>query len=124
MRVSTLNGVKIYDLSAGKSLPEYMAEAKKRKVKLNQLAEYRNRIDLIQDLDFKISSQCIKVSKDQQYIVATGVYPGRVKVYETRELSMKVERGIDSEVLKMHIISEDYSKLLFLCADRNIELHA
>jgi ribosome biogenesis protein ENP2 len=64
------------------------------------------------------------VSKDQQYIVATGVYPGRIKVYETRELSMKVERGIDSEVLKMHIISEDYSKLLFLCADRNIELHA
>ena len=37
---------------------------------------------------------------------------------------MKVERGIDSEVVKMKIISDDYSKLLFLCADRNIELHA
>lgn len=37
---------------------------------------------------------------------------------------MKVERGLDSEVLQMQILSEDYSKLAFLCADRNIELHA
>ena len=28
MKVSTLNGVKIYELSAGKSLPEFMEEAK------------------------------------------------------------------------------------------------
>lgn len=57
MKVSTLNGVKIYDLSAGKSLPEYVNEAKKKKIKLKHLDEYRNRIDLIQDLDFKISCQ-------------------------------------------------------------------
>jgi hypothetical protein len=47
MKVNTLNGVKIYDLSAGRSLPEYMAEAKKRKVKVTSLSEYRNQIDLI-----------------------------------------------------------------------------
>ena len=64
MKVSTLNGVKIYDLSAGKSLPEFMEEAKKRKLKLKNMEEYRNRIDLIQDLDFSVSSQRIKVSKD------------------------------------------------------------
>lgn len=83
MKVSTLNGVKIYDLAAGKSLPEYMEEAKKRKIKLKHLDEYRNRIDLIQDMDFKISSQRIKVSPDQNYIVASGVYPARAKIYET-----------------------------------------
>lgn len=64
MKVSTLNGVKIYDLAAGKSLPEYMDEAKKLKIKLKNLEEYRNRIDLIQDLDFKISSQRLKISPD------------------------------------------------------------
>lgn len=37
---------------------------------------------------------------------------------------MKVERGIDSQVIQMLILSEDYSKLAFLCDDRNIELHA
>jgi ribosome biogenesis protein ENP2 len=39
--------VKIYDLSSGKSLPEYMEEAKKRKIKLKHLEDYNNRIELI-----------------------------------------------------------------------------
>lgn len=47
MKVSELNGVKIYDLSSGKSEPEYAAEAKKRKMKLKQLEDYTTRIDLI-----------------------------------------------------------------------------
>ena len=47
MKVIVLNGVKIYDLSAGKSIPEYIEEAKKRKIKLKKLEEYANRIDLI-----------------------------------------------------------------------------
>lgn len=47
MKVSELNGVKIYDLSSGKSVPECLAEAKKRKIKLKHLEEYTNRIDLI-----------------------------------------------------------------------------
>ena len=50
MKVSELNGVKIYDLSSGKSIPEYLEEAKKRKIKLKQLEEYTNRIDLIEIL--------------------------------------------------------------------------
>lgn len=124
MKVSTLNGVKIYDLSAGKSVLEYMSEAKKRKVKLKDLEEYRMKIDLIQDLDFAISCQRIKVSRDNNYILATGVYPPRLKIYETRELSMKCERGIDSEVIQMIDIADDFSKIALLCADRNIELHA
>ena len=64
------------------------------------------------------------MSNDQNYIVASGVYAPRVKIYETRELSMKVERGIDAEVLQMRILSDDYSKIAMLCDDRNIELHA
>ena len=47
MKVSELNGVKIYDLSSGKNLPEYMEEAKKRQIKLKHLEEYSNRIQLI-----------------------------------------------------------------------------
>jgi ribosome biogenesis protein ENP2 len=37
---------------------------------------------------------------------------------------MKVERGFDSEILQVKVLSDDYSKLAFLCADRNIEFHA
>lgn len=52
------------------------------------------------------------------------MYPARAKIYETSQLAMKVERGFDSEILQIKVLSEDYSKLAFLCADRNIELHA
>ena len=54
--VSNQCRIKIYDLSSGKSLPEYMEEAKKRKIKLKHLDEYANRIELIQDFEFNISS--------------------------------------------------------------------
>ena len=47
MKVSELNGIKIYDLSAGKSEPECVEEAKKRKCKLKEIEEYSTRIDLI-----------------------------------------------------------------------------
>jgi ribosome biogenesis protein ENP2 len=124
MKVSELNGVKIYDLASGKSIPECVEEAKRRKVKLGQLEEYTTRIDLIQDLDYPCSAQRIRVSPDQNYIITSGVYPPRVKIFETSELSMKCERGIDSEVLQFVALGADYSKLAFLCADRNIELHA
>ena len=58
-----LFSVKIYDVSSGKSIPEYMEEAKKKKIKLKHLEEYRNRIELIQDFEFNISSQRVKVSE-------------------------------------------------------------
>jgi ribosome biogenesis protein ENP2 len=99
MKVSELNGVKIYDLSSGKSMPEYMEEAKKRKVKLKHLEEYANRIQLIQDFDFAVSAQRVKMSADGRYVMATGVYPPKLKIYETSDLAMKCERGLDSEVV-------------------------
>jgi len=124
MKVSELNGVKIYDLSSGRSLPEYMEEAKKRKVKLKQLEDYATRIDLIQDLDYPVSCQRLRVSQDGHFMMTTGVYPPKIKIFETADLSMKCERGIDSEVVQFQSLGTDYSKIAFLCADRNIELHA
>ena len=124
MKVSELNGVKIYDLSSGKSMPEYLEEAKKRKVKLKHLEEYSTRIDLIQDLDYPISCQRIRMTPDNHHLITTGVYPPRVKLFETSDLSMKCERGIDSEVIQFQCLGDDYKKIAFLCDDRNIELHA
>ena len=79
---------------------------------------------MIKDFEFRVVANRIRISPDQNYIVASGGYPPRVKIFETRELAMKVERGIDAEVLQMRILSDDYSKLALLCDDRNIELHA
>ena len=56
MQVSTTNDVKIYNLSAGKSLPEWLTERKKRQLVKNDI-DVRKRIELIQvcldqDLDW------------------------------------------------------------------------
>lgn len=69
-------------------------------------------------------STSIRMSKDNQFILVTGTYKPRVKCYEVNNLSIKFERCFDSEVETFEVLSEDYSKLVFLQTDRFIEFHA
>ena len=77
-----------------------------------------------QDLEFDVASSRLRLSRDGKFLAATGVYPPQVKVYELSELSMKFERHMDCEVVQFEILSDDYSKMAFLQADRTIEIHA
>lgn len=122
MQVSDPNNVKIYNLSAGKSLPEWLSERKRRAL-LKKDAGLRRRIELIQDFDMPGISNTVKVSNDGQYILATGIYKPRVKCFEVNNLSLKFERCFDSEAVTFEILSDDYSKLVFLHCDRYIEFH-
>ena len=83
----------------------------------------KNRIQLIQDFEMPTVSNCVTVSPDRQYIFAAGVYKPRVRCYETSNLSLKFERCIDYEVLKMKVLSEDYSKFVLLQIERHLEFH-
>ncbi|CAH0557029.1 unnamed protein product [Brassicogethes aeneus] len=123
MQVSDPNNVKIYNLSAGKSLPEWLSE-KKRRTLLKKNVDIRRRIELIQDFDMPGLSNTIRVSKDGQYVLATGIYKPRVKCFDVNQLSLKFERCFDSEAVTFEILSDDYSKLVFLQCDRYIEFHA
>ncbi|CAK9816022.1 Nucleolar protein 10 [Anthophora plagiata] len=123
MQVSCPNNVKIYNLSAGKSLPEWLSERKRRNL-LKKNVDIRRRIELIQDFDMPGISTSIKVARDRQYIFATGIYKPRVKCFDVNNLSLKFERCFDSEVVTFEILSDDYSKLVFLHCDRSIEFHA
>ncbi|GAB5570057.1 nucleolar protein 10 [Prionailurus iriomotensis] len=112
MQVSSLNEVKIYSLSCGKSLPEWLSDRKKRALQKKDV-DVRRRIELIQDFEMPTVCTTIKVSKDGQYILATGTYKPRVRCYDTYQLSLKFERCLDSEVVTFETLSDDYSKLLF-----------
>ena len=101
MKVSEINGVKIYDLNTAKTLAQYINEAKSKKTKLNKLKGYENSIELIADFEFKNCATNIEVSNDGYYMVGAGTYPPRIKIFETQEMSVKCERGIDAEVLKV-----------------------
>ncbi|EDO37775.1 predicted protein [Nematostella vectensis] len=123
MQVSQPNNVKIYNLSAGKSLPEWLSERKRRTLQKNDI-DIRRRIELIQDFEMPTASTNIQVSADNQYVMATGVYKPRVRCYDTTQLSLKFERCLDSDIVKFCILSEDYSKMVFLNSDRYVEFHA
>ncbi|XP_019307634.1 nucleolar protein 10 isoform X2 [Panthera pardus] len=123
MQVSSLNEVKIYSLSCGKSLPEWLSDRKKRALQKKDV-DVRRRIELIQDFEMPTVCTTIKVSKDGQYILATGTYKPRVRCYDTYQLSLKFERCLDSEVVTFETLSDDYSKIVFLHNDRYIEFHS
>jgi ribosome biogenesis protein ENP2 len=43
------------------------------------------------------------MTPDEQFVVVTGTYPPMVKVFEVRELSLKFERHMDSEVVQFEV---------------------
>ncbi|KAK4046537.1 Small ribosomal subunit biogenesis [Microbotryomycetes sp. JL201] len=80
-------------------------------------------IRLIQDFDFPEASNKIKSTRDGQFVMATGTYKPRMKVFDLHELSLKTERVTDSENVDFCILSSDWMKTLHLQADRGLELH-
>uniref|UniRef100_V5I4W3 Putative nucleolar protein 10 n=1 Tax=Ixodes ricinus TaxID=34613 RepID=V5I4W3_IXORI len=123
MQVSSTNDVKIYNLSAGRSLPEWLSDRKKRLL-AKKHSEIRHRIELIQDFEMPTVSTNVRMSKDGQYVLATGIYKPRVRCFEVSQLSMKFERCFDSEVVCFECLSDDYAKMVFLQCDRYVEFHA
>jgi len=124
MQVTEYNDVKVYNLSAGKSLPQFLEEAKKKSQSLRYNEDFRKRLDLIQDFEFSVASSRVRVSPDGEFIVAAGVYPPEVKIFDARELGLKCSRGLNAEVVDFLILSEDYKKLVLLLDDRTVEFHA
>lgn len=102
---------------------QWLTDQRRRKL-LNKSVDLRKRIELIQDFDMPDACQTLRMTSDQQFIIATGTYKPRVKCFEVNNLSVKFERCFDSEVVATECLSDDYSKMVFLQNDRYIEFHA
>uniref|UniRef100_A0A3P8WHL2 Nucleolar protein 10 n=1 Tax=Cynoglossus semilaevis TaxID=244447 RepID=A0A3P8WHL2_CYNSE len=87
-------------------------------------SDIQRRIELIQDFEMPTVCTSIKVSRDGHFILAAGTYKPRVRCYDTYQLSLKFERCLDSDVVAFDILSDDYSKLVFLHSDRYVEFHS
>lgn len=122
MKVATFNGCKVYNLSSGKTAPQFLSEAKKRALAKDE--EYRKRMELIQDFEMTTASQCIRMTKDKEHIIVTGTYPPVVKCYTTTDMAMKFQRGLTCEVVAMECLSDNFGKLVFLQADRTLNFQA
>ncbi|CAL5044920.1 unnamed protein product [Urochloa decumbens] len=122
LKSTSINGVKLYSLTGNRYVAPWVVAKKKRSLRKDK--EYQRRLDLIHDLRFETATTKIKLTPDDQYVIASGIYPPQVKVYELKELSMKFERHMISEIINFEILGDDYSKLAFMCADRSVNLHA
>ena len=60
-------------------------------------------------------STSVRVSRDGQYVLATGIYKPRLKCFDVNQLSLKFERCFDSEVVTFEALSDDYSKVSKTC---------
>ena len=85
MQSESGNDVKQYNLTAGKSLPEWLDERKRRTL-LKRDVELRRRLELLQDFDMPSVSNSIKISKDGDYILSTGTYKPRIKCFDVTQL--------------------------------------
>jgi ribosome biogenesis protein ENP2 len=73
LKVIQQNDISVYTISGtntSRSLPDWVARKRKRELKNDEA--YQNRVELIQDFEFEEASQCIQVSGDGEYAMATG----------------------------------------------------
>jgi hypothetical protein len=89
-----LGVAQVYNVSSGKSLPEWLSEGKKKALQKNE--EYRRRIELIQDFSFPSACQRIRVTPDEQYIFTSGYHPPMVRagrLHHLRSLPVPISPG-------------------------------
>ena len=123
MNVQKRNDATIYCLSSGPALPEWLGERARRNLSKRD-EQVRRRIELIQDFQMPSSSSKVVQSADGRYIIAAGTYPPRIRCYDVHELTMKFERYVDSHVVDVVMLGEDYGKMALLLDDRTVAFHA
>eukprot|EP00768_Dysnectes_brevis_P001210 gnl/Dysnectes_brevis/1295_a1451_2400.p1 GENE.gnl/Dysnectes_brevis/1295_a1451_2400~~gnl/Dysnectes_brevis/1295_a1451_2400.p1 ORF type:complete len:489 (+),score=97.48 gnl/Dysnectes_brevis/1295_a1451_2400:78-1544(+) len=117
----SINGVKVFNLSAGKKYPSWLTKAQRKQLKDD--SEFRRRVELIQDLEFPSVSSQVKFSPDGAYLLCSGAYPPQFKMYDLTQLALKFKRHTDSDIIDFQFIGQDWKKLAVFEADRNIEFH-
>lgn len=75
--------------------------------------DIRKRIELLQDFSMPHVSNLVKVTNDNQYIIAAGTYKPRLRVYDTNQMSMKYEKAMDSHAIQLVCLEDDYSKVIY-----------
>ncbi|XP_072966669.1 uncharacterized protein [Typha angustifolia] len=122
IKSTSINGVKHYRILGQRSTSKNLDPKKQRALRKDK--DYQERVELIQDLWFETATTKTKVTPDGKYVIASGIYPPQIKVYDCMEMSLKFERHLVSEIINFQVLADDYSKIAFLCADRSVCLHA
>jgi len=136
-------GVKVYHVTGGKALPDWVIAQKKKALRYDagntnpqlirsiqhththaQRTEFRDRIELLQDFDFPEAAMRLKQTPDGSHLLATGVYKPQLRCYDLKQMSMRFDRHMDAETVQFQVLGDDWTKLVFLQADRHVEFHS
>lgn len=60
-------------------------------------------MELIQDLHFPSACSRMKLTPDGQHMLASGMHPPQLRVYELAQMSMKFDRHFDSEIVDFQV---------------------
>ncbi|KAF8325776.1 WD repeat-containing protein [Cantharellus anzutake] len=120
-KVYTVNGAAA---GSGMSLPDWLVRKRAAKSKGRKREHIQGTIDLIQDFGFPEASIKIRVTRDGHNAIATGVYKPQMHVYDLDQMTLKFERHSDIENVDFQILSDDWTKLILLQANRSVEFHA
>lgn len=85
--------------------------------------DFGSRIELIQDFEFPEATNRLLLSSDGQFFIGTGVYKPQIRVWEAAQCSLKFERHTNAENVAIKTLAEDWTKLLLLQSNRQIEFH-
>ncbi len=118
MQVALHNNVKVYNLTAGKSLPEWLAQRKK-----NKSTDGDRRVELIQDLEFPHFTRMMFRTPDGSYLFAAGEYPPRLKCFDVNDLSLKYSFNADMPIVSGVSLSPDFRKFALRGEGRMITVH-
>uniref|UniRef100_A0A7S1B7Y8 NUC153 domain-containing protein n=1 Tax=Corethron hystrix TaxID=216773 RepID=A0A7S1B7Y8_9STRA len=124
MRAQQRNSQLIYSLHSSGAGPSAAADPVRRN--RSRIRSYRDRsVDILQDFCMPSHSGCIVGSPDGRYVLTSGGYKPRVKVYDTADLGLKFERYLDGDVTSLSVLGSDYGKFAALMGtERLIEFHA
>lgn len=120
MQVSLQNKITTYNLTAGKSLPEWLSERRRNK---RAVAGQENRVELLHDLEFPHRAQCIFRCANGTHLFAAGDYPYRLKCFDVNNLSMKFSFNADMNIMSGVCLSPDYRKFALRGEGRQITVH-
>lgn len=123
MRTIESNGIKIYELSKGSVIPEYLTTRRQQQLKQKHKI-MTTQLDVIHDLTMPDVSTNISVSPDEKFMFILGAYSPRVRCYELEQLSMKFERYCDELPSKIAYLDTDYSKFVVLEGERTLSFHS
>lgn len=101
LRVNNTQDAKVYSLSDGVQLPDWVQ--RNNRAALKKDAAWARRIELLQDFSFPEASLRIRPTRDGQYIIATGVYKPQMRVYDLAQLALKFERHTDCDNVQFEV---------------------